>query len=70
MSSARSRYVGIFLNSVFFVIGFSPVFIALGASATFIGGVLRDQLHLITKIAGAVIIVFGLHMTGFVKIPF
>ena len=71
VSSARSEIRRrIFLNSVFFVIGFSLVFIALGASATFIGQVLRDQLHLITKIAGAVIIVFGLHMTGLVKIPF
>ncbi len=70
-SSARSEVRRrIFLNSVFFVVGFSLVFIALGASATFIGQVLRDQLHLITRIAGAVIIVFGLHMTGLFKIPF
>ncbi len=71
VSSARSEIRRrIFLNSIFFVVGFSLVFIALGASATFIGQVLRDQLHLISKIAGAVIIVFGLHMTGLVKIPF
>jgi cytochrome c-type biogenesis protein len=66
-SEVRRR---IFLNSLFFVIGFSIVFISLGASATFLGQALREQLHLITRIAGAVIIVFGLHMTGLIRIPF
>ncbi len=60
----------IFINSIFFVVGFSIVFISLGASATFFGQVLREQLDIITKIAGAVIILFGLHMTGLFKIPF
>jgi cytochrome c-type biogenesis protein len=60
----------IFLNSLFFVIGFSIVFIALGASASFIGQILREQLRTITIVAGAVIIVFGLHMTGLFRIPF
>ncbi len=70
-SSARSEVRRrIFLNSLFFVAGFSLVFISLGASATFIGQLLRDQLHLITKIAGGVIVVFGLHMTGLIRIPF
>jgi cytochrome c-type biogenesis protein len=70
-SSARSEVRRrIFLNSLFFVIGFSIVFISLGASATFLGQALREQLHLITRIAGAVIIVFGLHMTGLIRIPF
>jgi cytochrome c-type biogenesis protein len=73
MTSAETRSRvrrRIFLNSLFFVIGFSLVFISLGASATFIGQVLREQLRLITMIAGAVIIVFGLHMTGIFRIPF
>jgi cytochrome c-type biogenesis protein len=66
-SEVRRR---IFLNSLFFVIGFSIVFISLGASATFLGQALREQLHIITRVAGAVIIVFGLHMTGLIRIPF
>lgn len=67
LSETRRR---ILVNSLFFVLGFSLVFIALGASATAVGQILRDQLSLITKIAGAVIIVFGVHMTGLVRIPF
>jgi cytochrome c-type biogenesis protein len=66
-SDVRRR---IFFNSIFFVFGFSLVFISLGASATFVGQVLREHLHIITRIAGAVIIIFGLHMTGLFKIPF
>ena len=66
-SAARRR---IFVNSLAFVVGFSLVFIALGASATVVGQVLREQLRTITMVAGAVIIVFGLHMTGLFRIPF
>lgn len=66
-SEVRRR---VFINSIFFVLGFSLVFIALGASATFVGQLLREQLHLITKIAGAIIVIFGIHMTGLVRIPF
>ncbi len=60
----------ILANSVFFILGFSLVFIALGASATFIGQFLHAQLSLISKIAGVIVIIFGLHMIGVFKIPF
>ncbi len=57
-------------NCIAFIIGFSAVFIALGASATAVGQFLHDQINVISKIAGVIIIVFGLHMTGIFKIPF
>ena len=60
----------ILLNALFFIAGFSLVFISLGASATFIGQFLREQQNIISKIAGIIIIVFGLHMAGVFKIPF
>lgn len=50
--------------SLAFVAGFSLVFIALGASASAIGGFLMSRLPLLGKIAGALIIVFGLHTMG------
>lgn len=59
-----------FLNSVVFVIGFSLVFILLGASATAVGKFLQEYMGILSKIAGAVLILFGLHMIGLVKIPF
>jgi len=57
-------------NSIFFILGFSTVFIALGASATAVGGFLHEKIVLIGKIAGGVLVIFGIHMTGLVKIPF
>jgi cytochrome c-type biogenesis protein len=58
----------IFLTSLAFVVGFSLVFIALGASATAVGHFLLRRLPLLAKIAGVVIIIFGLHTMGVFKI--
>ncbi len=57
-------------NSVFFILGFSTTFIALGASATFLGQVIMGQMAILYRVAGIVIIVFGLHLIGIFKIPF
>jgi len=62
---ARRRAVTM---SVAFVMGFSLVFISLGASATAIGALLMEHLSLLGKIAGVVIILFGLHMMGVLRI--
>lgn len=58
------------LSSLFFVLGFSAVFIVLGASATWLGGILVQRLPLLTDIAGGVIIAFGLHQLGVFKLGF
>lgn len=58
----------VFLNSLFFVLGFSVVFIALGASATIVSSFLLSYSHIIGKVAGALIFVLGLHFLGLFKI--
>jgi cytochrome c-type biogenesis protein len=58
----------VMVNSVAFILGFSVVFIALGAAATEIGQVLGVYKHTLARIAGIVIILFGLHLTGIFKI--
>jgi cytochrome c-type biogenesis protein len=58
----------VMLSSVMFILGFSIVFIALGAVATTLGQVTRQYYPLLTRIAGIVIIIFGLHLTGIFKI--
>jgi len=55
-------------NSVMFILGFSLVFMSLGAVASGIGQLMREHLSLLSKIAGVVIIVFGLHLTGLTPI--
>ncbi|MBI4551013.1 MAG: cytochrome c biogenesis protein CcdA, partial [Candidatus Latescibacteria bacterium] len=59
----------VLISSACFIIGFSAVFVALGATATILGRVLLARLDVLAKIAGAVIIVFGVHTTGLIQIP-
>ena len=58
------------VNSLVFILGFTIVFVLMGAAATSIGQILNENLQLISRIAGAVIIVFGFHMIGIFKIGF
>ncbi len=69
-SSRQELFKKVTLNSVLFIIGFSLIFIALGASATAIGKFLVERLELFAKIAGVIIVLFGLHMIGVFKIKF
>ena len=61
---AQDVFVGAFL----FVLGFSTVFVALGATASAIGQWLAGNLPLLAKIAGVIIIIMGLHFLGVFKI--
>ncbi len=58
------------LNSLFFVLGFSTIFILLGATATAVGQFLLAYKVWIERIGGALIIIFGLHFTGIIRIGF
>jgi cytochrome c-type biogenesis protein len=53
-----------------FVLGFSTVFVAFGASASVLGAVLHAYSYVLGKIAGVVIIVMGLHFLGITPIAF
>jgi cytochrome c-type biogenesis protein len=57
----------LYIRSIGFIIGFSIIFIALGASASFIGKILMNYRVLIMQIAGLLIIIFGLQMAGLLK---
>lgn len=58
------------INSLFFIIGFSVIFISLGASATALGQLLMSRMTILYRIAGIIIVIFGLHLIGIIKIPF
>ena len=60
----NSQKLSVVLNSVFFIVGFSTVFILLGATATWIGTLLSTKISFLSKVAGLVIIVFGLFKMG------
>lgn len=57
------------LRSIAFVLGFSLVFIALGASVGLVGGLLTDHKRTMAYVAGVVLIVLGLHQSGILRIP-
>lgn len=58
----------VFYRSIGFVIGFSIIFIVMGASITSLGNVFIRNQFIFRKIAGILIFIFGLHTTGIFKI--
>ena len=60
----------ILLNSLLFILGFSSVFIAFGASASFIGQILYQYQDIIRKLGAVLMIIFGFYMLGILKIDF
>ena len=57
-------------QSFFFVLGFSVVFILLGWTASSLGQFLLSYLHIFNRVAGVLLVVFGLHLMGVLRLPF
>ena len=68
--TTREQWRDTMLAALLFVLGFSTVFVLLGAGASEVGQVLREHLTLLAKIAGIFIIVMGLHFLGLFKLGF
>jgi cytochrome c-type biogenesis protein len=68
--AARVDMTRVLTIALLFVLGFSTVFVALGASASAIGQLLRAYMDILQKLAGVVIIIMGLHFTGIFRIGF
>ncbi len=58
----------VMLHSIMFILGFTLVFVSLGAVATGVGQLAHQYKKYLTWFAGIVIIIFGVHLTGLVKI--
>lgn len=63
-----SRKNRLLINSIGFVIGFTIVFVVLGATVTSLGHFLTNHRNLLEKISGLIMILFGLNFTGILKI--
>ena len=71
LSGLESNRKAIFLNSVFFVLGFSLVFAILGVLLnSILSSVAYDVQIWLSRIGGALVIVFGLYLVGLIKLPF
>jgi cytochrome c-type biogenesis protein len=66
--AAASSKRAVMISALLFVLGFSTVFVALGASASLIGGLIRAWSAQLSILAGIVIIVMGLHFLGLTRI--
>src|SRR5262245_3420009 len=64
-TAARRR---VLTASIFFILGFSFVFVCFGAAASFLGQYLLEHQRLLAKVAAVVVIVFGLHTMGVLRI--
>ena len=62
-------YTTVVLSSVAFVLGFTTVFVILGATATVLGQLVLENLPILAKVAGVIIIIAGLHFLGIIHIP-
>ncbi len=69
-TTGRENRLMTFAHGLAFVMGFSTVFITLGLAASALGGLLYDTRDWLEKIGGIVVIIFGLHMTGIIRIKF
>ena len=58
------------MHAISFIVGFSVIFIALGASITYIGKFVFDYQPILKKVGGVLIIIFGFIIMGVIKIPF
>ncbi len=67
---ARAAQRRVIIAAVLFVLGFSSVFVAMGASATALGQLLRSYIHILSQVAGIIIIIMGLHFLGVFRISF
>src|SRR3569623_2932510 len=65
-TSASKRAV--MMAALLFVLGYSTVFVAIGASASLIGGLIRAWSAELSILAGVVIIIMGLHFLGLTRI--
>lgn len=66
----RARRRQVLGRTVAFALGLMLAFTALGASASLVGGWLSEYRSLLARVAGLVVLAFGLHMTGLLHIPF
>jgi len=58
----------VMVNSIGFILGFSVVFVSLGAISTEVGQLAAQYKHTLSIVAGVIIIIFGIHLTGIFQI--
>jgi len=69
-AKANAARLNTFLHALMFVSGFTLSFVALGATASTLGGFLKVHQFLLRQIGGLILVIIGLHLTGILKLSF
>lgn len=69
-NESQKKGKALILNILGFILGFTLVFVLLGATATALGSLLSQNRVVLQRIGGVIIILFGLNMGGFINIKF
>ncbi len=67
-SGDRNLMKTVMLHSIMFILGFTIVFVTLGAAATSLSQMAHTYKRYLTWTAGILVIIFGIHLTGLIKI--
>jgi cytochrome c-type biogenesis protein len=70
MTQDKKAHRNLIFNSLAFILGFTVIFVLMGAAATKLGSLLLRNQHLIRRISGILIILFGLFSAGWIPIRF
>lgn len=66
-TATRGRTIG---HALAFILGFTAVFVALGASVGLFGYLLQDYLPIVRRVGGVIVVLLGLHLAGILPLPF
>ena len=69
LKEGRFSPAGILIPTLAFILGFTLVFVTLGASATLLGEILNRYLHMVARILGILVVLLGLHIMGVFRLP-
>jgi cytochrome c-type biogenesis protein len=69
LTEGRHDRRGVLVHGVLFVLGFTLVFITLGASATFLGALFQYASRWVERVGGVLLILFGLYLLGVLRLP-
>lgn len=69
LAARRAKLGQVLVSTIFFVLGFSLIFTALGASASLLGAFIVDNRVALGRVGGTVVVLLGLSVLGVVKVP-
>ncbi len=70
MGDEKTTRFDTLMHGLSFILGFTIVFVSLGVAAGALGAALAPIRYWLTRAGGIVVVIFGLHMTGLIRIPF